>query len=47
MHKQKVLHEAKLTKGALPSTRTAMLARIKEIKQKYAKGKSKIGVRGP
>jgi hypothetical protein len=41
------LHEAKLTKGALPSTRTAMLAHIKEIKQKHAKAKSKIGVRGP
>jgi hypothetical protein len=47
MHKQKMLHEAKLTKGALPSTRTAMLARIKEIKQKHARAKSKIGVRGP
>jgi hypothetical protein len=47
MRKQKELYEAKLTKGALPSTRTAMLARIKEIKQTHAKAKSKIGVRGP
>jgi hypothetical protein len=47
MRKQKELHEAKLTKGALPATRTAMLARIKEIKQKHAQAKSKIGVRGP
>jgi hypothetical protein len=47
MRKQKELYEAKLTKGALPSTRTAMLARIKEIKQRHAKAKSKIGARGP
>jgi hypothetical protein len=47
MHKQRDLREAKLTKGALPSTRSALLARIKEIKQTQAKSKSKSGVRGP
>jgi hypothetical protein len=47
MHKPKHIHEAKLTKGALPSTRSALLARIKEIKQTHAKSKSKVGVRGP
>jgi hypothetical protein len=47
MRRQKARHEAKLTKGALPPTRTAMLARIKEIKQAHAKAKSKIGERGP
>jgi hypothetical protein len=47
MRRQKKRHEAKLTKGALPPTRTAMLTRIKKIKQTHAKAKSKIGVRGP
>lgn len=43
MHKPKHIHEAKLTKGALPPTRSALLARIKEIKQTHAKSKSKMG----
>jgi hypothetical protein len=43
----KHIHEAKLTKGALPSTRSALLARIKEIKQTQAKSKSKLGVHRP
>jgi hypothetical protein len=47
MRKPKHIHEAKLTKGALPPTRSALLARIKEIKQTHAKSKSKVGVRGP
>jgi hypothetical protein len=47
MHKRKERHEAKLTKGALPPTRTAMLTRIKEIKQARAKSKSKNGERVP
>jgi hypothetical protein len=47
MRKQKNLYEAKLTKGALPPTRSALLTRIKEIKQTQAKSKSKIGGRGP
>ena len=47
MRKPKHLHEAKLIKGALPQTRSALLARIKEIKQAQAKSRSKSGVRGP
>jgi len=47
MRKPKNIHEAKLTKGALPPTRSALLARIKEIKQTQAKSKSKIGVDRP
>ena len=47
MRKQKDLYEAKLTKGALPPTRSALLTRIKEIKQMRAKSKSKIGGRAP
>jgi hypothetical protein len=35
VRKPKHLHEAKLTKGALPSTRSAVLARIKEIKHAH------------
>ena len=41
------IHEAKLTKGALPPTRTALLARIKEIKQAHAKSKAKLAVHRP
>lgn len=37
MRKPKHIHEAKLTKGQLPQTRSALLARIKEIKQALAK----------
>jgi hypothetical protein len=47
MRKPKHIHEAKLTKGVLPPTRSAMLARIKEIKQTHAKSKSKIAEHGP
>ena len=47
MRKRKHIHEAKLTKGALPSTRTALLARIKEIKQSHAKSKAKPAVHRP
>jgi hypothetical protein len=47
MRKPNNLYEAKLTKGALPATRSALLTRIKEIKQTQAKSKSKIGGRGP
>ena len=46
MRKQKERHEAKLTKGALPPTRPAMLTRIKEINLPHAKAKSQSGVRG-
>jgi hypothetical protein len=45
--KPKHIYEAKLTKGALPSTRSALLARIKEIKQTHAKSKSKLGAHRP
>jgi hypothetical protein len=41
MRKPKHIHEAKLTKGALPPTRSALLARIKEIEQAHAKSKLK------
>ena len=44
MRKPKQIYEAKLTKGALPQTRSALLARIKAIKQ--AQAKSKTGVAG-
>jgi hypothetical protein len=47
MRKQRDLREAKLTKGALPPTRSALLARIKEIKQTQTKSKSKSGARRP
>jgi hypothetical protein len=49
MRKPKHLREAKLTKGMLPQTRLAMLARIKEIKQAQVKARSdsKRGGRGP
>jgi hypothetical protein len=47
MRKQRDLREAKLTKGTLPPTRSALLARIKEIKQTQTKSKSKSGARGP
>ena len=36
--------EAKLTKGVLPRTRSALLARIKAIKKAHAKSKTKVGV---
>ena len=41
MRKPKHIHEAKLTKGGLPPTRSALLARIKAIEQAHAKTKSK------
>jgi hypothetical protein len=47
VRKPKHIHEAKLTKGALPPIRSALLAQIKEIKQTHAKSKSKIGVHRP
>jgi hypothetical protein len=47
MRKLKHIHEAKLTKGTLPATRSALLARIKEIKQTQAKSKSKLGAHRP
>jgi hypothetical protein len=47
VRKQKHSHEAKLTKGALTATRSALLVRIKEIKQTHAKSKSKIGAHRP
>jgi hypothetical protein len=47
MRKRKHIDEAKLTKGALPPTRSALLARIKEIKQTHAKSKLKIGAHRP
>jgi hypothetical protein len=37
VRKPKYIPEAKLTKGQLPQTRSALLARIKEIKQAHAK----------
>jgi hypothetical protein len=43
MRKLKLIHEAKLTKGTLPQTRSALLARIKEIKQGQAKSRVKPG----
>jgi hypothetical protein len=42
VRKPKHIHKAKLTKGALPPTRTALLFRIKEIKQAHAKSKAKL-----
>jgi hypothetical protein len=47
MRKRKHIDEAELTKGALPPTRSALLARIKEIKQTHAKSKLKIGAHRP
>jgi hypothetical protein len=47
VRKPKHIHEAKLTKGTLPATRTALLARIKEIKQAHAKSKAKLAVHRP
>jgi hypothetical protein len=47
MRKPKLIHEAKLTKGALPPTRSALLARIKEIKQAHVKSKAKLAVHRP
>jgi hypothetical protein len=47
VRRRKHIHEAKLTKGALPPTYSALLARIKEIKQTRAKSKSKAGVPRP
>jgi len=44
MRKRKHIHEVKLTKGALPPTHSALLARIKEIKQARDKSKLKHGV---
>ena len=35
--------EAKLTKGVLPPTRSALLARIRAIKQAHSKSKTKLG----
>jgi hypothetical protein len=46
MRKPKHIHEAKLTKGQLPQTRSALLARIKEINQAHAK-KAKLAVNRP
>jgi hypothetical protein len=43
MRKLKLIHETKLTKGELPKTRSALLARIKEIKRTQAKSKAKLG----
>jgi hypothetical protein len=49
MRKPKHIHEAKLTKDTLPATRSALLARIEEIKQAHAnaKSKSKLDVHRP
>jgi hypothetical protein len=47
MRKLKLIHEAKLTKGELPKARSALLARIKEIKQTQAKSKAKLAVHRP
>ena len=47
MRKPKPIHEAKLTKGELPQTRSALLARIKEINQAHAKSKAKLAVNRP
>ena len=44
MRKLKHIHEAKLTKGTLPATRTALLPRIKEIKREHAKSKEKLAI---
>ncbi len=40
-------HEAKLTKGVLPPTRSALLARIKAIKQAHAKSKRSLAFTRP
>ena len=47
MRKPKPIYQARLTKGALPQTRSALLARIKAIKQTHAKSGSKPGVPRP
>jgi hypothetical protein len=47
VRKPKHLHEAQLTKGALPSTRSALLAHIKEIKHTQATSRTKLGVHRP
>jgi hypothetical protein len=47
MRKPKHVHEAKLTKGTLPSTRSALLARIKTIERMQAASRSKRGVHRP
>ena len=47
MRKPKPVREAKLTKGALPQTRSALLARIKAIQQAHAKARSKPGMPRP
>ena len=47
VRKPKHIYEAKLTKGKLPQTRSALLARIKEIKQTPAKAKEKLAVHRP
>jgi hypothetical protein len=41
MRKHKLRHEAALTKGALPRTRSALLKRIKEIMQARATSKTR------
>jgi hypothetical protein len=41
VRKPKARHEAVLTVGTLPQTRTALLKRIKEIEQARAKSKTK------
>ena len=46
MRKPKHIHEAKLAKGKLPQTRSALLVRIKEINQAHAK-KAKLAVNRP
>ena len=46
MRKLKHIHEAKLTKGTLPQARSALLTRIKEIKQAHAK-KAKLAIDRP
>jgi hypothetical protein len=46
VRKPKHIHEAKLTKGKLPQTRSALLVRIKEINQAHAK-KAKLAVNRP
>jgi hypothetical protein len=47
MRKPKHVHEAKLTKGTLPATRTALLARIKAIERTQATSRSKRGIHRP
>jgi hypothetical protein len=47
VRKPKHIHEVKLTKGELPQTRSALLARIKEIKRTHAKSKAKLAAHRP